>query len=132
MAAADSGPRGPPGPPHTSTSTTAHLVCEPFFPSGMYFSGVTRRTRLIDARVQLSMPYGSPSGRQMDLAQPGAEVILLVKESTRSPTARTRSSEAEAGLYSARRRFSITRPAGLYLNASCQEYRRAWRPTCSG
>ncbi len=61
------------------------LICdgEPFFPLGMYFSGVNEEDLRLyaDSGFNCLMPYGSPSREQMDLAHSlGLKVIYSVKD----------------------------------------------------
>ena len=56
---------------------------EPFFPIGMYWSGINEEDVKVYAGSKFNclMPYGSPSGEQMDLAhRHGLKVIYSIKD----------------------------------------------------
>lgn len=56
---------------------------EPFFPIGMYWSGINEKDVKVYAQSKFNclMAYGSPSGEQMDLAhQHGLKVIYSIKD----------------------------------------------------
>lgn len=56
---------------------------EPFFPIGMYWSGINEEDIKVYAQSKFNclMPYGSPSGEQMDLShRHGLKVIYSIKD----------------------------------------------------
>lgn len=97
---------------------------KPFFPIGMYWSGITPADLEVYARSKFNclMPYGSPTRQQMDLAhQHGLKVIYSIKDwyagSTWCPKS-IRSPANEEPMVRARVREFRAHPALLawYLN----------------